>query len=227
MDFFEIVNLVLPVVYVVVGIALIWFVVELVVTVRKTRETVTSVQKQIEPTLEHVEKITASLEPVCDKVDPLIDRVSLTVDAANLEVMRLDQILEDVSDITSSASSAVNAVDTVTNAPIELVNSVTKKVRHAFKPKKASDESAALGQGDVDPNPVSDLVDATAEAVSAGARRVTGKVSSREERQEQPGEEASSDADKHSVTVEPADNTEDKYFTYSAEALEGAETLKE
>ena len=146
MDFFSVINVALPVIYVLVGIVLMWFVIELVMTVRKTRETVTSVQKQLEPTLEHVEKITASLEPVCDKIDPLVDRVSLTVDAANLEVMRLDQILEDVGEITSSASSAENAVDTVANAPLELVNSVTKKVRRKFTPKKASD---VLAKGDV------------------------------------------------------------------------------
>ena len=43
-------------------------------------------------------------------------------------------------------SSAVEAVDTVTNAPMELVNSVTNRVRSAFKPRRASDESVALGQ---------------------------------------------------------------------------------
>lgn len=63
MDFFNVINVALPVIYVLVGIVLVWFVIELVMTVRKTRETVTSVQKQLEPTLEHVEKITASLEP--------------------------------------------------------------------------------------------------------------------------------------------------------------------
>ena len=31
-----------------------------------------------------------------------MERVSLTVDAANLEIMRVDQILEDVNEITDS-----------------------------------------------------------------------------------------------------------------------------
>lgn len=146
MDISEFTNIALPIVYVLVGVALVWFVVELIITVRRTRKTVEDVQKQVEPTLAHVERITASLEPVAAKADPLIERVSLTVDAANLEIMRVDQILEDVNEITDTISSAANAVDTVTNAPMELVNSVTSRVRGTFKSRRASDESIALGQ---------------------------------------------------------------------------------
>ncbi len=146
MDISEVISIALPIVYVLVGAALIWLVIELVMTVRRTRKTVEEVQKQVEPTLASVERITASLEPVAAKVDPLVERVSLTVDAANLEIMRVDQILEDVNEITDSVSSAVDAVDTVTSAPMELVNNVTNRMRSAFKPKRASDESVALGR---------------------------------------------------------------------------------
>ena len=109
MDISEVISIALPIVYVLVGAALIWLVIELVMTVRRTRKTVEEVQKQVEPTLASVERITASLEPVAAKVDPLVERVSLTVDAANLEIMRVDQILEDVNEITDSVSSAVDA----------------------------------------------------------------------------------------------------------------------
>ena len=37
MDFGEVMGVVLPIVYVVLGVALVWFVIELVITVRKTR----------------------------------------------------------------------------------------------------------------------------------------------------------------------------------------------
>lgn len=146
MDFGDILGVVLPVVYVVVGIALVWFVVELVITVRKTRGAVDEMKQQLDPTLESMQRISKSLEPVADKVDPLVDRVSLTVDAANLEIMRLDQILEDVGEITDSASNAVGAVEAATNAPMEIVNNVTAKVRDKFKAKRASDESVSLGE---------------------------------------------------------------------------------
>ena len=142
----EILNIILPFVYVLVFIAIIWFIVELVLLLRRTRKVIKDVHEQIEPTLDHIEKITAELEPVVPKIDPLVDRVSLTVDAANLEIMRLDQILEDVSEITDTVSSAANAVDTVAQAPVEFVANVTSKVRRAFKPARASSDSIGLGE---------------------------------------------------------------------------------
>lgn len=145
MDFAEVIQIALPVVYVLVGAALVWLAVELVLMIRKTRKTVEEVQRQLQPTLANVEEITDSIKPIVAKVDPLVERVSLTVDAANLEIMRVDQILEDVNGITGSLSSAVEAVDTAANAPLELVNSVSNKVRNVFKTRKASPESVTLG----------------------------------------------------------------------------------
>lgn len=142
----DILSIALAVVYVLVGLAVIWLIFELVMTARKARKTVNEMQKQIEPTLKHVENITASLEPVSAKVDPLVERVSLTVDAANLELMRVDQILEDVGEITDTVSSTVHAVDTVASTPLEIANSLSTKVRSMFKTSHASSESVDLGQ---------------------------------------------------------------------------------
>lgn len=140
------INMILTVVFICVGIALIVFLIELVRTVRSVRTTIDNVQKQLEPTLAHVEQITNEIKPAIAKVDPLMDRVSLTIDAANLEMMRVDQILEDVTAITDTASNAVEAVDNVANAPLELMNNVSSKVRKVLKPKAASDEAQMLEQ---------------------------------------------------------------------------------
>lgn len=141
----EIIDALFPIAFLLAAIALIWFIVELVMTVRKARKVVVDIKNRIEPTLESVEKITASLEPVAAKADPLMERVSLTVDAANLELMRVDQILEDVSEVTDAVSSAAGAIDAAANAPIELVSKVSSRVRDAFKPRGASSESIDLG----------------------------------------------------------------------------------
>ncbi|MEG1397197.1 MAG: DUF948 domain-containing protein [Raoultibacter sp.] len=146
MDFGEFLNIALPVVYVVVGVALVWFIIELVMMVRKTRSAVDDMQKKIDPTLTSIGNMTASLEPAVAKIDPLVERVSLTVDAANLEIMRLDQILEDVNDITGKVSLAANAVESATSAPIAIVNTMTDKVRGVLRSHRASDESIALGE---------------------------------------------------------------------------------
>ena len=174
MDFAGIVDIALPVIYVLVGAVLVWFVVELALTIRSTRSTIDDAHKELTPTLKNVEKITAQVDPLIahvdalvtdqidplltrvneiaeeakpavGRVDPLVERLSLTVDAANLELMRVDQILEDVTQITDSVSKAAGAVDTVTSAPIDLVNSLTGKLRSKFKPRYASDESVSLG----------------------------------------------------------------------------------
>lgn len=147
MDISEILAIALPAVFVLVGVALVWLILELVSTARKTRKTVASLEKQLQPTLKSVENITASLEPVASKVDPLVERVSLTVDAANLEMMRVDKILEDVSEVTDTVSSAVQTVDEVTSAPLEMVTSLTGRIRSALKPNKAaSAQSIGLGE---------------------------------------------------------------------------------
>lgn len=169
-----ILSIVLPIVYIVVGAGLVWFIVELALTIRKTRTTVADLQKQIDPTLQSVQRITAAIEPVTAKVDPLVDRVSLTVDAANLEIMRVDQILEDVSQITGTATKTMDAVGTITNAPLDLVTSVTDKVRSKFKKGGASAESVRLGA--TDRGPVRDFVDAGVDIASSAVTEQRDKM---------------------------------------------------
>lgn len=153
-------NTILICVLIAAGVALVVLIVEALLTVRKARTTIDDIQKQIEPTLANVEQITndikpvmadvkdmtAQLKPAIGKVDPLVERVSLTVDAANLEMMRVDQILEDVTAITDSASTTIEAVDNITNAPVELMNNLSYKVRSVLNPGAASDESRRLAQ---------------------------------------------------------------------------------
>lgn len=146
MDIGSILGIVLPIVYIIVGVVLVWFVIELALTARRTRTTVDAVHEQIEPTLEHVNEITKGIEPVVAKVDPLMDRVALTVDAANLEIMRVDQILEDVSQMTGTVTKTLDTVDSVTSLPLDAVNSLTSKMRSIFKKPQASEESQRLGE---------------------------------------------------------------------------------
>ena len=144
MDTSIISEVVLPLVFVGVGAVLIWFLVDAIQFLRRTRTTVETMEAQITPILKDVQEITDSIKPAVDKVDPLVERVSLAVDAANLEIMRLDGILENVDKIAETTASAASAVDTVANTPLKLVESATEKLRDAFAARKASDESASL-----------------------------------------------------------------------------------
>ncbi|MBQ9002076.1 MAG: DUF948 domain-containing protein [Eggerthellaceae bacterium] len=141
MDIAGVVNIILPIIFCLVGVALIVFVVELIKLLKSVRGTVDG----LGPTLENVENITTNIQPTLAKVDPLMDRVQLTVDSVNLEMMRVDQILENVADITETASSATQAVDNITAAPLKAVNSVADRVRNVLGPRNASDESEQLG----------------------------------------------------------------------------------
>lgn len=235
----EVISSILPVVYVIVGVVLVWFVVELAITVRRARTVVEDVKRQAEPTLasaqritadlepvvKSVQKMTESLEPAVEKVDPLVERVSLTVDAANLEIMRLDGILEDVSEITGSASSAVNAVEAVTSAPLATVNAMTDRVRGAFRKNRASEESIGLGQlksstAEPSENPAAALV---SEGVDAVVRYAEGKVASRAAKRDAgEGDEAgaaqapaSEEAvDPRGRHARPSKRQDSNYYTY-------------
>lgn len=172
----DVFSIILTCVFIVVGLALIWFLVELALTIRKVRSTV----DDLEPTLDNVEKMVTELQPTIKKVDPLMDRVTLTVDSVNLELMRVDGILENVTNITGGVSKTVDAVDSVTSAPIDIVTNMTKKVRSKFRPRYASEESVNLGAEGVPQqpqNPFADFVDATTSAAADSWREESQKRS--------------------------------------------------
>ncbi|ACV21834.1 Uncharacterized protein containing a divergent version of the methyl-accepting chemotaxis-like domain [Slackia heliotrinireducens] len=198
-------EIIIPIVYVVVGIALIAALVELFLVLRTTRKTVDDLNAQVQPVLADVKTITESAKPAVDRVDPLVERVALTVDAANLEIMRLDGILENVGTITETASNATQAVDAITSTPLRAVSDATARVRDILGSKKASDESKQLAEN---AESFAELEDG--EIVSLESLAVTGS-----ENQAPSGEpeQAAAPADKPDPIAE-------KYFTYGKPAAE-------
>lgn len=142
-----ILNTITPILIVIVLVAAIWAVVELAVTLRKARKTVetanqmvekadefaTQAKEQLEPALARIDPILESVQPAAARLDPMVEHAQLTVDAANLEIMRLDQILEDVSHVTAVAGKAADSVDKVTSGPAELVTGAVEKIRGTAK----------------------------------------------------------------------------------------------
>ena len=104
------------------------------------------IDNKVNPMLDDVKDMTESLKPAVAQIDPLMDRVNLTMDAANLEIMRVDEILEDVSTITDQLAGTTTTVNEIANVPLTAVNSVSGKVRGFFKSRSASTTSAALGE---------------------------------------------------------------------------------
>ncbi|MDO5043580.1 MAG: hypothetical protein Q4D92_08740 [Slackia sp.] len=221
MDAAMISDVVLPLVFVAVGIALVWLVVELVVFLRCTRSTVDAMEAQITPILKDVQEITASIKPAADKVDPLVERVSLAVDAANLEIMRLDGILENVDKITETTASAANAVDTVANTPLKLVNTATEKLRDAFSARKASVESASLADSAQRSALVAEAPASHGQVQDTvfGRERTDEKVYESSEAEAEPVDVEAGNAAAESADVKPEPAQKDdaqNYFTYAA-----------
>lgn len=141
-SFSAVLNALLPLVLIAIGVALVVFIVELIKTVKTAR----GMLVDAEPIVKNAKTMTDDLVPVVKKTEPLVDRVQLTLDAVNLEMMRVDEILEDVSQITDTAASATTAVDNIAHAPVKAVSNVATRVRGAFGTKSASDESAQLAE---------------------------------------------------------------------------------
>lgn len=201
----EILDIILPIVYIVVGAALVWFIVELVITIKKVRGKALDTIDELDPTIKNIEQMVSDIQPTINKVDPLVDRVTLTVDSVNLEMMRVDQILEDVGNVTGTLSKTVNTVDNVTSAPVDIVNSVTKKVRAKFRPKYASDESVAAGlEGapEQDTNPLVDFADTAIDAAGEAIKEQHEKTAARKAEQESRDVEKTAKEEKMGATSE-------------------------
>lgn len=219
----EVLNFILPIVYIVVGAALVWFIVELVITIRKVRGEALTTLDDLKPTINEVQGMVTELQPVVKKVDPLVDRVTLTVDSVNLEMMRVDAILEDVTTMTDALSKTVNVVDNVTSVPVDLVNTVTKKVRKKLRPKYASDESVAAGLNAASEAPSNPLIDLADAAVSVAGEVIKQKQAKNATRTATPqAEEAPQAGDEQAVPAGEAPASEAPAAEVATQAAEAA-----
>ncbi|MDR3137048.1 MAG: hypothetical protein LBU07_06560 [Coriobacteriales bacterium] len=129
-------ELILQILFIVIAlfvVVLIIFVIHLIGTARKLNKTIDN----LAPTIANANKVIADVQPILEaarpavqRVDPLLERVSLTVDAVNLEIMRADTILANVADVTDTAAGAIGKVVEITDAPLNLLNAATDKVRN-------------------------------------------------------------------------------------------------
>ncbi|MBE6471136.1 MAG: DUF948 domain-containing protein [Coriobacteriaceae bacterium] len=131
--------------YIAGAIALIALAVLFVYLAMLVKRANSMIDAKVNPMLDDAKYMTTSLKPAIDQIDPLMERINLTMDAANLEIMRVDEILEDVSVITDKLADTTSTVNEVTNIPLNAVNGVASRVRGAFKSRNAGTTSAALG----------------------------------------------------------------------------------
>ena len=109
----DIMMMVLVGVFICVGVALVVVLIELTKILKTTNTTITDVKTKLDPVLDDVAVMTNDLKPAVKKADPLVDRLQLTLDAVNLEMMRVDEILEDV-EMTGAGQEVTITDPTVT-----------------------------------------------------------------------------------------------------------------
>ena len=138
-------------------IALAYFLVSLIKTIKATMTKVDPLMDETKEvlgeakvTLSEVRDALDKTKPALDRIDPLMERLTLTVDAANLEIMRVDQILEDVNTITGNVSKATESIDTITSVPLDAISSVTGKIRQKIAPLMQKEDCVGTVANTVD-----------------------------------------------------------------------------
>ncbi len=104
-------------------------------------KTIKEAMFKVNPLLDNAQDLITDAKPLVKKADPMMDRITLTIDAANLEIMRVDQILEDVNTVTGNVAKASNSVDSITSAPLDAISNLTKKIRERLTPVASADGS--------------------------------------------------------------------------------------
>lgn len=113
----------------------IWALVELALTIRKTRGAVDEVARSANETIEQVQPVIAKLDGAMDdlqpsikQVDPMVAKAQDALDEANESLRRVNGILGDVSTVSGTAAGVTDAVNQVTSAAADGVSHVVSKL---------------------------------------------------------------------------------------------------
>lgn len=108
-----------------------WAVVELALTLRRTRGVVDSLDKtvsQLNGTLEEARPMVAKLDAAIDElqpamaqIEPLLKQTNVAVEALSADLIEVNGVLRDVSTVSGAAASTSNAVTGLADAASEKV----------------------------------------------------------------------------------------------------------
>lgn len=132
---------VLTIVLVILVLAGIWVVVELAITIRKTRSSIEVLNDQvteitektnntideIQPMLVKVDGIITDLEPAAKEVLPLLEKANTALDVVTVDLASVNDILVDVSSVTDTASNVTSTVSKAANSAVSGVAGVVGK----------------------------------------------------------------------------------------------------
>ena len=129
----------IQIVLLVLAVAGVWAVVELALTLRKTRTVVDSLDKTVSDlnnTLAEAQPVVAKLDgavdeltPALAQVEPLLKSSKTAVDALTSNLVEVEAVVRDISEVTGSVAEASNAVSSVTDSAAGAVQKLFNKVK--------------------------------------------------------------------------------------------------
>lgn len=123
----------------VLAIAGVWAIVELALTLRKTRNAVDSLDKTVsvlnntiaeaQPVVAKLDGAVDELTPALAQVEPLLKSSKTAVDALTSNLVEVEAVVRDISEVTGSMAEASNAVSSVTDSAAGAVQKLFNKVK--------------------------------------------------------------------------------------------------
>ena len=121
------------------AVAGVWAVIELALTLRKTRTVVDSLDKTVSDlnnTIAEAQPVVAKLDgafdeltPALAQVEPLLKSSKTAVDALTTNLVEVEAVVRDISEVTGSMAEASNAVSSVTDSAAGAVQKLFNKVK--------------------------------------------------------------------------------------------------
>ena len=121
------------------AVAGVWAVIELALTLRKTRTVVDSLDQTVgdlNNTLAEAQPVVAKLDgavdeltPALARVEPLLKSSKTAVDALTSNLVEVEAVVRDISQVTGSVAEASNAVSSVTDSAAGAVQKLFNKVK--------------------------------------------------------------------------------------------------
>ena len=106
------------IVFCLVGIAAIWMLIELALTVRRTRSTMDIIDKtvnELNDTIQEARPMVAKLDgaiddlqPALTAIEPLVKNTNIAVEALNANMLEINSVLRDVSVVSNTAADVAN-----------------------------------------------------------------------------------------------------------------------
>lgn len=151
-------------------VAAVWAVIELALTIRKSRTTIDGLAESVNTTIAELQPVISKfdgmadeLQPTAKELTPLVQKAQTAVDAASLDLLRIDGILGDVSTVTGTGAAATtavsSAVESVAGAATGLIGRMTgstpkaetakleEKTTGAAAPKPSEEEAKESDPG--------------------------------------------------------------------------------